>query len=241
MVRISLRALIAVLLLAGPVMHVTSHAAIAAQDGTDGMLRNLPGLETAYARKYISDAAIGFATPVTANATTPRVMTVTVLEFDTDAAATTAFDLVLTDRVAGMVMGVQDGQMTSSDIAKLGDRARLFETTTSPEDGRIARDASLLAVQDGNLGFLITAWGTPESLTATLPAVAAFMVETEAGDGAVHVTGNGHLTGGTADLMPGTSDDVLPDGLLPMYDYDLLVSGSPIEAPASSPEASPAS
>ena len=73
-------------------------------------------------------------------------------------------------------------------------------------------------------------------MAETMLALGEFMVEAEPGSGEVDLTGGGQSSGGTWDTLPTAADSEILGGLVPVYDYDLLVSNQPIE-----PEASPAS
>jgi hypothetical protein len=199
---------------------LTATAASAAQPSAEQMLAQLDGLETAYARKYVSDDSLGFVTPVVATASTPDTLTVDVLEFGTEENVADAYDNVMTDLVARAILGRMDVDLEQEQIDDLGDQAILF-TGVTEFDEHIA----LLGVQDGNLGILVMAWGDDASMIDTTMAFAEHMVAAEPGDGPVNVDDRGVATGGTFEIMPGSEDSDVLNGLVPLYDYDLLRDG----------------
>jgi|GEM_PF-5182860 len=224
------------------------HIATAAQPSPEDMLSQLDGLQSAYSRKYVSsDHRLGFPTPVPANPSTPvtpdqftpDIMLVTVLEFETADQVTQNFGSVMNGFTAKLILGESDIDLEETGINDLGDRAIVYTGETgTPED---PEQAMLLVVQDGNLGFLISAWGPDASMAVTLTQVAAFMVE--AGPGSDPVTVDGmSAQGGTFDIMPDATDSEILHGLIPLYDYDLLLNGGtePLEhLDHASPEATP--
>lgn len=224
-----------------------SHTATAAQPQPEDMLTRLDGLQSAYSRKYISsDERLGFPTPVasgqptpvTPDQSTPTVMLVTVLEFETADQVTQNVDSVMNGFTAKLILGEPDIDLEETEINNLGDQATLY--TGEREFGDTTEQAMLLVVQDGNLGFLISAWGPDASMAITLTTVAAFMVDAEPGpanDVSAH--------GGTFAIMPDATDSDILHGLIPLYDYDLLLNGGsePIRhrdhaTPAATPGAS---
>ncbi|HWV23284.1 MAG TPA: hypothetical protein VNZ58_03765 [Thermomicrobiales bacterium] len=210
-----------------------------AQPSPEQLLAQLDGLQTAYARKYIADREFGFATPVLANQSTPDILLITVLEFDTGEHATSAFDGMVNGLVARMLLGDSHLDLDETNIEALGDQALLYTGTADGIDGPEQR--ALLAVRDGNLGFLITTYGGDISTPDLMREIATSMTESTPGDGRVTVA-DGLATGSTFDMMPGR-DDYGTYGLVPMYDYDLLSPGGeqhPLED-TTSDQATPAS
>jgi hypothetical protein len=225
---VSLALVLAALILGG-------QAAPAAQMDADDLLGLLNGLESAYARKYIPVADIDFATPTPAE--TPSVVLTTVLTFEDEASATSAFAGILNTLTAGIILGEPGADLEATDVNGLGDEARRFVGIEGGGDEEHVR--GLLAVRDGNLGFLIQAHGSPTSVERALAGFGVFMVAAEPGSGPVMVHDLG-ATGGPFDLMPDNDDKEVLGGLFPVYDYDLLANGgeAPIEEIAT-PSASP--
>lgn len=69
-----------------------------AQMSPEELLLQLDGQESAHSRKYIADRELGFATPAVSDAWTPDTLLATVLEFATEAEATSAFDTAMNGR-----------------------------------------------------------------------------------------------------------------------------------------------
>lgn len=194
------------------------------QQGPEQMLAQLDGVQTAYARNYIAASELSLATPVAADLSAPSTMTVTVLEFETEAQVADAFENTMNGFVASMILGEPDLDLEESVVDDLGDRAMLYTGVEEVVDG--PQQVALLAVQDGNLGILIQASGPDAAMIDTVKSVAAFMVEAEPGDTPVTVDGP-WATGGTFDIMPtqANADAEVLHGLVPMWDYDLLRNG----------------
>lgn len=196
--------------------------ASAAQLSPEQVIARLDGLQTAYSRKYIADREFGFVTPVVATESTPDVVTVTVLEFERANQVAAAFESTMNGMVARMILNRSDIDLEETTVDDLGEQAHLYsgigEGSDEPEY------ASLLAVQDGNLGILVQAYSPDPSLEDTMMAFATYMVEAEPGTGEVTITETG-ATGGTFDIMPGAEETDILNGLVPMYDYDLLLDG----------------
>lgn len=222
---------------------VATRPASATQLSPEDMLTRLDGLQTAYSRKYIADREFGFVTPVTATESTPDVLTVTVLEFENADQVAAAFDSMMNGMVAKLILGRSGIDLEHTMVDDLGDRAHLYSGVT--EDSDEPEYASLLAVQDGNLGILVQAYSPDPSLEDSMMTVASFMVEAEPGTGEVVIDDLG-ASGGTFDIMPGRDELDMLGGLVPMYDYDLLLDGGthPLgdegHGHDSTPEASPA-
>jgi hypothetical protein len=211
--------------------------AVAAQDSVDDFLEYLPGLESAHARKYISSDRLGMlplaspeATPESAapvNAS--QVVTVTVLEFESTVIVTGLFGSFLNEELAADIMGESEIDPSVTEIDNLGDQARLYLGEFERSDEHAV--AGLLAVQDGNLGFLISGTGPEDSVVQTLREFAEYMLAAEPGDGPVVYGDHADSTGGTFDLLPSAEDGLFLGTLVPMYDYDLLhVGNHPVEA-----------
>lgn len=206
---------------------LTATTASAAQPSPEQLLAQLDGLETAYARRYTSDRNLAFVTPAVSTASTPDRLVISVLEFGTEEDVSDAYDSVMTGLVAGAILGHGGGNLDQEEIDGLGDRAILFSGVTESDE-----HVALLGVQDGNLGILIEARGDDASMLDTMMAVAEHMVDAEPGDDPVSVDDRGVATGGTFDIMPDMDDPDVLNGLVPLYDYDLLLNGGsePLES-----------
>lgn len=205
----------------------------AAQMSPEDVLLQLDGLEGAWARKYLTgDSPIGVAihdagvaTPASwmeADEATPDTLLVTVLDFETADDATSAFNTRLNGLTARMLLGDPELALEERVIDGLGDVAKLYigidETGDEPEH------VALMGVRDGALGYLIEAWGVDGSMVKTVEGFARFMIAAEPGDGPVEVDEAG-ASGGVFEVMPGPADGEVLHGLVPMYDYDLLLDG----------------
>lgn len=224
-------------LLAISMMGALTASTTVAQGLPVDILGSLGGLKSAYARKYVStDKQLGFATPIAAIGTPAassgvNVLTITVLEFETEAQAATAFQLASNPELAGMIAGESDATLEGKNVTDMGDQAKLYL-------GDLNRAGPLQAfgvlfVQDGNLGYIISGYGTDATIADTLDmigAFASFMLDRDPGTEGVTMHQGVPATGSTFDLMPTNTDgDVIGD-LVPMYDYDLLNQGeSPME------------
>jgi hypothetical protein len=224
--RLSRRSLLTTI--AAAAITVPAVPAARAQESPTDFLPFLDGLVSAYARRYVVPPE-GFpgATPATTSVT---FLEATVLEFESPDMAKKAGALLNTDLVLPALTGIDDISIDDFEDAGLGDRSYLLVTPTPDEF------EGLLIIFDGNLGFILTADGSDESMAETMLALGEFMVEAEPGSGEVDLTGGGQSSGGTWDTLPTAADSEILGGLVPVYDYDLLVSNQPIE-----PEASPAS
>lgn len=204
-----------------------------AQMSPEDLLLQLDGLEGAWARKYLStDRDLGFsmddagvATPaawVEPDEATPDTLLVTVLDFETEADATSAFNTRLNGLTARLLLGDPELSLEETVIDGLGDVAMVY--TGVDETGDEPEHVALMGVQEGELGYLLEAWGVDGSMVKTVEGFARFMVAAVPGDGPVEV-GEVGSSGGVFELMPGPEDGEVLHGLVPMYDYDLLLNG----------------
>jgi hypothetical protein len=209
-----------------------------AQDSPDDYIKLLPGIESAYARRYISAQPaeeFGFATPEASPATGPTrpgtenlppagtaTVTATVLEFDSATTLTTVWATNLDDELLGEIAGSHGSELEITQVDDLGDLA--ISAAGVEHDGR---SSVVLVVQDGNLGIILTGYGTDEpNVSKSLNAIAEFMVAAEPGTDPVTLD---PPSGGTWDIFPTAQDTDVLGNLMPMYDYDLLNGdGSPI-------------
>ena len=192
---------------------------------TGALLAQLPGLEAAWAKRYDTPERYEHlpsqATPEPVTVSTEQ-LSITILVFDGETNAALSFAVGLTSETAAMVLGVEPEDLGAAQEVEMGDQASLFVTG----EGRQA--AALLAIQAGNLGYLITAWGPDDDVIRSVEAVGEFMVNAEPGVGEIVFTGPADSTGGVFDLFPPRDDPSLL-GLIPMYEYDLLGSDRPLE------------
>ena len=192
---------------------------------TGALLAQLPGLQAAWAKRYDNPNRYGYldqnATPE-AIAVTTEQLSITILEFDEESNATMSFAMGLSEETAAMILGANPAALGESQDLDLGDQATLFATI----DGEQA--AALLAIRVRNLGYLITAWGPDGDVIESVQAVGEFMAGTEPGSGDIVFDGPADSYGGVFDLFP-PRDDASLQGLIPMYEYDLLVSDHPME------------
>lgn len=194
---------------------------------TAALLDQLPGLEAAWAKRYDHPNRHrhdDHATPAATDLMT-RQLSATILAFDTEANATITFAMGLNEEIAGTLLSAELSSFAPPQDLDLGGQATLF---VASEDGEMS---ALLAIRDGNLGYLVTAWGEDEDVVGSVRAVGQFMVEAAPGNDQIVFEEFGESHGGLFDLFPQSGDPAL-DGLIPMYEYDLLVSESPLEYPA---------
>lgn len=192
---------------------------------TGQLLAQLPGLQTAWARRYDNPIRHDHLTP---NATpepvavSTRQLSITIIEFDKEANATLSFAVGLSDDTAAMILGADPADLGESQDIHLGDQATLF--TAQDDDSASA----MLAIRAGNLGYLVTAWGPDEDVVTSVQSVGEFMAGAEPGSGEIVFEGPADSHGGLFDLFPARGDASLL-GLIPMYEYDLLMSDHPME------------
>jgi hypothetical protein len=212
--------------------------ATAAQDSADDYIKLLPGIESAYARRYISAQPaeeFGFATPEASPASGPTrpgtedlppagtaQVTATVLEFDSATTLTTVWATKLDDELLGEIAGSHGSDLEITQVDDLGDQA--ISAAGMDHDGRAT---VVLVVQDGNLGIILTGYGTDEpNVSKSLSDIAKFMVAAEPGTDPVTLD---PPSGGTWDIFPTAQDTDVLGNLMPIHDYDLLNGdGSPI-------------
>lgn len=209
------------------------------QVSPETIIASLDGLESAYARRYVSsDPHQGFvdATPAATRGATPAekadAMTsaeVTILQFATEADAERAWKLTTGTLVAGSILGEAPADLTATEVPDLGESARMY---LPPDAAGSETEANgIIFVRSGNTGIIVS--GTGETSNAALgerlQAFAQFIVDHPASPDPVTVLHEGTATGGDFARMPGPDDREFLQGLIPMWDYDLTVSNSPIE------------
>jgi hypothetical protein len=199
-----------------------------------GFLRMLDGLETAYARRYDPehehDHGNGVknvsreATP--SGVPTPDRVTTTVLEFTDADAASEAVAMLQNDIAVGLVTGDHGASVDDLEPIDLGDQGFLY--LGEPDDNGEPTDA--LVALDGNLGIIVTVNGPADSIEPNLMAFTGFVLDAEIESDEVQIGEFADSTGGTFGLMPSAGDTAVLNGLMPMWDYDLLISDFPVAA-----------
>ncbi len=194
---------------------------------TSDLLDQMPGLIAAWARRYDNpdrhDHLPIQSTPVAADVTT-RQLSLTVAEFDDAANTTIAFAYGLNLETAGIILNRDPATFAEPQELDLGDQGYLFLST---DDSGMA---ALIAAQRGNLACLATAWGPDDDVVGSVRAAASYMVDTTPGTDDIEFVFPADSHGGVFDLFPPRGDAALL-GLVPMYEYDLTVSESPLEHP----------
>lgn len=206
--------------------------AVAAPTDPIAILKDLPGLKAAYARKYISADQVappGVATSVPVYQ--HLVVTPTVLEFSSSFSLALARRAALNQTAIRQMLGEPTGTITTSDASQVGPGATIYLVRTDIGDGQAH---ALLIATHGTFGFLIRADGPEAELKPVLLAFGRSMTSARPSDDRV-VFRKVRSTGGLWALFP--TDDSVLQGLAPMYDYDLL--GPSGESPIGS--ATPAS
>lgn len=204
------------------------------QMSPDEMIASLDGVETAYARRYLSEHDLsGFAnaTPITSPADRDASMTsasITILEFATEADTEAAWQLTAGTLVAGAITGVRPADLTATEVPGLGDSAVLY--LLADEGTRGIEPTGVIMLRQGTLGIIIEGTGatTSAALGERLQEFAQFTLDHEPTTPDVTVITEGYAEGGAFDRMPGRDDADVLRGLVPMWDYDLTVSNSPI-------------
>lgn len=191
------------------------------------LLKQIPGLKTAYARRYdradshahieIGDAEIEVSEE------TPNHLVINALDFDSAAQLTGILGMMLNTDTAGLLISDQDIELTEEPAGDFPRGSTFFYGEA--EDGEYK---SLLVIPVDNIGFAITARGDSDAVQVTADAIGAFLVEQEPSVTPVVVVSEGVAEGGVFDVFPGLDELDVLNGLIPMYDYDLLVSESPI-------------
>jgi len=240
--------LIAIMLLGIPLGTMPGGLTVRAESASnqvspEALIASLDGLETAYARRYVSaDPHQGFidatpeASPVAARGATPSAQAdamtsaeVTVLQFATDADAEHAWRLTTGTLVASAVLSEDPAALTGSEVPGLGDSALLYllpDATGSETEAH-----GVIFVRSGSTGIIVSGAGATSNaaLGERLQEFAQFIVDHPASPDPVTVLHEGTATGGDFARMPGPDDRNVLQGLIPMWDYDLTVSNSPIE------------
>jgi hypothetical protein len=206
-------------LLLGALLFVTllrvPAAAVTAQGDPVAILKQVPGLKAAYARKYISTDQATPALPGGQRLT----VTATALEFTSAFQLALAVRVFINDATIHEMLGEPTGTVTKTAASSVGPNAEIYLVRTDIGDGQAL---ALLFAHHGALAVLIRADGPEVSLTPALVAVGTFMVNARPGSGAVILRPPAQSTGGLWNLFPSAKDTGVLHGLAPAYDYDLL-------------------
>lgn len=216
----------------GSLLATAQASAAGRQMSPDEMIASLDGLESAYARRYVSDSGSdGFrnATPITAPEDRDPSMTaatITILEFSTEQDAEQAWKLTSGSLVAGAIAGERPGDLTAKEIPELGDGAISYLLSDKAGDD----SEGVLLVRQGTTGIIVTGNGTTTNaaLGDRMQEFAQFVLDHEPTTPDVTVVAEGTAEGGAFDRMPGVDDADVLRGLFPMWDYDLTISNHPI-------------
>lgn len=208
-----------------------------AQEGSQELLAQIPGLETAYARRYSPASDLNWGDfPIEPNEQTPHYLLIMALKFSNAAMLQGVLNAALNPQIAGFIMQRPDADLIETSVSELPEGNVLFVSNDEEESHPYA---SLLVLPVGDTAFLLDANGDSADIQTTLNDIASFLEDAEPADNPVVVEEEGVATGGPFDLLPGVEDLELLNGLVPLFDYDLLVSDSPILPTGATPESSP--
>ena len=213
--------------------------AVRAQEDSSGLLQQIPGLETAYARRYAPASDLPHIdSDVEETDATPAYMIIMALEFENEMMLQGVMGSMLSPDIAATIMQWHGEPLTETTLDELPEGNKVY----IGEDEE-AHDpySSLIVLPVGNMGYLVRVDGASEAVQQTANDVASFLAEAEPSDAPVTVVAEGVAEGGAFDVFPGIDDLDMLGGTLPLYDYDLLVSDSPILPDGATPEASPES
>lgn len=205
------------------------------------LLGQIPGLRTAYARRY--DPADSHThieldgEDIEVTEETPDHLVVMALEFGSAAELTGVLGMMLNADTARLILGSPDIELTEEPAGDFPRGSVLFHGTDTNRD----EYESLLVIPVDNIGYAINTTGATDAVQVTSDAIGAHLVEQEVSDTPVVVISEGVAEGGVFDAFPGVDDLEMLNGLIPMYDYDLLVNESPILPTDATPAASPTS
>lgn len=208
------------------------------QEDAGQLLQMVPGITSAYARKYLPEGSVPSATPAAAiTAATPDYLLAMMITFESETTAQGVIAQMLNTEIAGMIMqrSAAGLELTSNTDLPVGNRLFFGEFTDEAHPY-----ASLLMIPLGELVVLMNATGESADIQPTVDAIAAYIAEQERGSVPVTVVHRGLATGDVFDMLPDMDQRDLLGGLRPSYDYDLLVSEMPIEpADGATPEGTP--
>lgn len=208
-----------------------------AQEGSQALLEQIPGLETAYARRYSpADHHDWGDFPIEPNAQTPHYMLIMALTFSSEMMLQGVLSSALDPQIAGFIMQRPAADLIETSVSDLPEGNVLFVNLNEAENHPYG---SLLVLPVGKTAFLLECTGESAEIQTTVNAIAEFLVDADPSDAPVIVEAEGVATGGPFDVLPGVEDLELLNGMIPLHDYDLLVSDSPILPTNATPESSP--
>lgn len=208
------------------------------QEDAGELLQMVPGITSAYARKYVpAGTMISHATPETeATEATPDYLLAMMITFTSAESARGVVREMLTTAIAATIM-----QRDLSTVYQVTDPAVMTDRSffVSEDDTESHPYASLLVIPMDDLVVLLNANGMSEAIQPTIDGIADFIVEQPQDDSPIVVENRGVASGGVFEMLPFLEDADVLGGLEHAWDYDLLVSDSPIEPGTATPEASP--
>lgn len=210
--------------------------ALAQDDEIDGMelLHQIPGLKSAWGRRYTpADGIHEQHSPIEPNEQTPDYLLVMALVFESRATLFGVMNTMLNASIASMIIGRPAESLTEATNPKLADGNILYFNEDPAENHPYV---SMLAMQVDNVAYIISTRGESAQVQVTVNALAEHLMEAEVSDEPVTVVAEGVAEGGVFEAMPGLDDLELLNGLVPMFDYDLLESESPILPAGATPE-----
>lgn len=207
----------------------------AAQTESSELLQQIPGLESAYGRRYAPADDLSWGDfPIEPTEETPHYMLIMALTFESEMMLRGVMNSMLNASIVGTILGRSGTDLTETSLPMLPGGNILYFGEDESEGHPYA---SLLVVPVGNVAYLINSEGDDPALQVTANTVGEFIAEADVSETAVTVRAEGVAEGGPFDAMPGTEDLEMLNGLVPLFDYDLLVSDSPILPPGATPEA----
>lgn len=235
MIHINRRNFLASIAVTACVPFVSTHA----QDTEDAegadLLRQIPGLKSAYGRRYIpADQSHLEEYPIEPTEQTPGYLLIMALEFESRATLRGVMGTMLNASIAEFIIGRPADSLTEATNPNLAEGNVLF---FSEDDTEHHPFASLLAMPVDRTGYIISTRGEAAAVQTTTNAIAEFLMDSSPSDEPVYVLAKGVAVGGIFDALPDEDDLELLNGLVPMFDYDLLVSESPILPADATPEA----
>lgn len=230
--------------LAGAVSVAFLPTFIAAQSDDDSgsdasdLLTQIPGLVSAYARRYVPSDAVDFVDwPLEPTEATPHYLLIMALEFESEATLIGVTEAMLNTDIAGVILGEPGPRLTDTGVADLPEGNRLF--TYTDETASHTKYESLLVVAAENYAFLLVGRGGSDAIQVTINGIAADLVKQDIPESEIVVEAEGVASGGVFDIFPGMDDVEILSGLVPFFDYDVLVSDSPILPASATPAATP--
>lgn len=208
------------------------------QEDAGQLLQMVPGITSAYARKYLPvGSMLPQSTPqVAVTEATPDYLLAMMITFESADTAQTVMHQMLNAEIAAMIMERHAETVTqATDPVELTDRS-LF-VSDDPEEHHPY--ASLTVIPMDDLVVLLNTNGMSDAIQPTIDNVANFIAEQPRDDSPIVVENPGIARGGVFEMLPFVDDAEVLGGLEVAWDYDLLVSESPIEPGSASPEASP--